>query len=371
MDKVRVRTVAPPERRKLHRLKRQLTNQVNSIRARIILLSSGRVANREIARLVDRTPQCVRKIIHRFNEGGLAAIEWYPYWQTRDTPRKFFGDVVEQIAEVALSSPKALIGMTQWSLSKLREYLTSQRIVPSISLNWLHALLVRLGINWRHTKTWKESKDPEFWPKYRRIRRLYKRRPVGGRRICVDEFGPLNLQPRHGRCFAKKGQKRVERHRATYNRKGGVRHFIAAYDLETGRLFGQFTKHKTWVEFLAFLKWLRRRYRANETLHIVLDNYGPHLKQEVLAWAKQHNVKFYYTPTNASWLNRIESQFTALKKFALENSDYKSHEEQQDAIESYLAWRNGRREIAIEPWRSQIRSKRQDQKTTEAASVAL
>ena len=35
MDKVRVRTVAPPERRKLHRLKRQLTNQVNSSRARI------------------------------------------------------------------------------------------------------------------------------------------------------------------------------------------------------------------------------------------------------------------------------------------------------------------------------------------------
>lgn len=371
MDKVRVRTVSPPERRKLHRLKRQLTNQVNSIRARIILLSSGGIGNREIARLVDRTPQCVRKIIHRFNGGGLAAIEWYPYWQTRGTPRKFLADVVEQIAEVALSSPKALIGMTQWSLSKLREYLTSQRVVPSISSNWLHTLLVRLGINWRHTKTWKESKDPEFWPKYRRIRRLYKRRPVGGRRICVDEFGPLNLQPRHGRCFAKKGQKRVERHRATYNRTGGVRHFMAAYDLETGRLFGQFTKHKTWVEFLAFLKWLRRRYRANETLHIVLDNYGPHLKQEVIAWAKQHNVKFYYTPTNASWLNRIESQFTALKKFALENSDYKSHEEQQDAIESYLAWRNGRREIAIEPWRSQIRSKCQEQKTTEAASVAL
>ena len=146
MDKIRVRTVAPPERRKLHRLKRQLTNQVNSIRARIILLSSGGIGNREIARLVDRTPQCVRKIIHRFNGGGLAAIEWYPYWQTRGTPRKFLADMVEQIAEVALSSPKALIGMTQWSLSKLREYLTSQRIVPSISLNWLHTLLVRLGI---------------------------------------------------------------------------------------------------------------------------------------------------------------------------------------------------------------------------------
>ncbi len=53
MDRVRVRTVAPPERRKLHRLKRQATNQVNSSHARIVLFSSGGVANREIARLVD------------------------------------------------------------------------------------------------------------------------------------------------------------------------------------------------------------------------------------------------------------------------------------------------------------------------------
>lgn len=371
MDKVRVRTIAPPERRKLHRLKRQLTNQVNSSHARIILLSSGGVANREIALRVGRTPQWVRQIIHRFNDGGLEAIEWYPYWQARDTPRKFVADVVEQIAEVALSSPQALIGMTQWSLSKLRAYLISQKIIPGISLSWLRTLLLRFGIRWRHTKTWKESQDPEFQAKYRRIRRLYRRRPAGGRRICIDEFGPLNLQPRHGRCFTKKGRKRVERHRATYHRKGGVRHFLAAYDLETGRLFGQFTKRKTWVEFLAFLKWLRRRYRRDETLHIVLDNYSPHLKQEALDWAMQHDVKFHFTRTNASWLNRIESQFTALKKFALDNSDYRTHEEQQAAIESYLAWRNGRREIAIESWRAHIRKQCRSTSSAETAGTAL
>lgn len=355
MDTVRVRTVAPAERRKLHRMKRQLTNQVNSSHARIILRSSGGVCNREIAEQVDRSPQWVRKIIHRFNEGGLGAIEWYPYWQTRGGTRKFFADVVERIAEVALSSPKALIGMNQWSLSKLRDYLVSQKIIAQVSQEWLRTLLLRYGIRWRHTKTWKESRDPEFASKYRRIRRLYGRRPKNGRRICVDEFGPLNLQPRDGDCLAKKGTKRVDRHRATYNRHGGVRHFLAAYDLETGRLFGQFRSQKRWTDFLSFLKWLRRRYRKNETLHIVLDNYKPHLKQEVVAWAKAHQVRFYFTPTCASWLNRIEPQFTALKKFALDNSDFRSHEAQEEAIESYLAWRNGRREIAVESWRSHIR----------------
>jgi transposase len=352
-------------------MRRQLTNHVNCSHARIILLSSGRVANREIAQRVGRTAQWVRIIIHRFNRGGIWAVEWYPYWQVRGSPRKFLADVVEQIAEVALSSPKALIGMTQWSLSKLRDYLVGQQIVDSISLDWLRTLLLRFGVRWRHTKTRKESTDPKFWPKYRRIRRLYRHRPAGGRRICVDEFGPLNLQPRHGQCLAKKNKKRVERHRATYNRKGGVRHFLGAYDLETGRLFGQFTKQKTWVQFLAFLKWVRRRYRLSEKLHIVLDNYGPHLKEEVLTWAKTHNVKFYFTPTNASWLNRIESQFTALRKFALDNSDYRTHEEQQEAIESYLAWRNGRREIAIESWRSHIRKRDHERRENASHSTAI
>jgi transposase len=358
MDTVIVRTISPSERRKLHRLKRQRNNQVNASHARIILFSSGHVANRDIANNVGCSPQWVRQIIHRFNDHGIGAIEWYSYWQVRNQPRKFFAEVVEQIGEVALSSAKALIGMTQWSVSKLRDYLVTQKIIPSISLNWLRILLLRYGIRWRRTKSKKVSTDPNFWQKYRRIRRLYGHRPQGGRRICVDEFGPLNLQPRHGHCFAKKGSKDVERLRATYHRLGGVRHFLAAYDLETGRMFGQFTSRKTAKEWLTFLKFLRRRYPRNQTLHIVLDNYGTHIAINTLRWAKSHNIKFYWVPTNASWLNRIECQFTALKKFALENSDYRTHEEVKQAIESYLAWRNGRRSIAIESWRSHIRKTR-------------
>ena len=355
MDIVKVRTLTPWERRTLHRLKRLRMNPVNRSHARIILLSVGRISNREISRLVELTPQWVRQIIHRFNRGGVRAIEWYPYWQNHHSPRKFLSDIVEEIAEVALSSPRALIGMTQWSLSKLKEYLVSQKIVPNISLEWLRTILVRSGIRWYRTKTWKVSTDPNFWPKYRKIRRLYKKRPKGGRRICADEFGPLSLQPKHGYCLAKKGKKHVERLRATYRRFSGVRHFFAAYDLETGELFGDFKEYKTAKEWFAFLKMLRRRYRRTETLHIVLDNHGIHLATEVLAWAKSHRIKFYWLPTNASWLNRIESQFTAMKKFALDNSDYRSHQEQEQAIKSYLAWRNGRRKIAIEPWRARLR----------------
>ena len=47
-----------------------------------------------------------------------------------------------------------------------------------------------------------------------------------------------------------------------------------------------------------------------------------------------------YTPTNSSWLNRIEAQFTALRYFALDGTDHASHKEQASMIRRYIIWRN-------------------------------
>lgn len=350
MDTVVARKLRPYERQKLRRMKGQLSNAVNCRHARVILLSTGGVANAQIAERCDCSPAWVRAIIHRFNAGGIDAITWYPYYCHQVGPRKFMADITEQIAEIALSSPKALIGMSVWSLPKLRQYLIDQKIVPDISIERLRQILRSRKINWRHTKTWKESDDPEFWPKYRRIRRLYGHRPAGGRRLCIDEFGPLNLQPRHGMHYARTGH--VDRLRATYSRSSGVQHMYGLYDMERDTLVGQFVEKKNWITFLAFLKWVRRRYRYNEVLHVVLDNAGFHLKAEVLAYAAAHHIKFYFTPTATSWLNRIECHFTALRKFALDNTDHRSHAEQQAAIEQYLTWRNGTRQISLRSWQS-------------------
>ena len=349
-DIVRVRRLRPYEKIKIRRLKRQRRNTVNSRNGRIIMLAVGGRRNRVVAEMVGCSPQWVRQIIHRFNDLGIDGITWYPWFQVRSA-RVFTADICEQIGEIALSSPIALIGMTQWSVPKLRQYLVEQKIVGNISIRWLGEILRRYKVRLRRSKTWKESTDPLFARKYRAIRRLYRHRPADGRRLCVDEFGPLNLQPRHGHCY-KGSSKRLTRVRATYNRKGGIRHFLAFYDLETDRIYGRFTEHKTAQDMLSFLSWVRSRYPRWQKLHIVIDNYSTHVTAKVLLWALGHNVRFYLTPTNGSWLNRIESQFTALKKFALKPSDYRSHEEQQAAIESYLTWRNRTRDLSITAWKA-------------------
>jgi len=81
-------------------------------------------------------------------------------------------------------------------------------------------------------------------------------------------------------------------------------------------------------------------YTVKEQLYIILDNYGPHHKKKVKDWAKENNVELIYTPTYASWLNRIECHFGPLRKFVLRNSNYKDHKELAKAIQQYIRWRN-------------------------------
>ncbi len=78
MAKVAARKLRPWESGKLHRMKRQLANTVNSLHARIILLSRGGRDNSAIAEGVACSAAWVRTIIHRFSDGGIEAITWYP-----------------------------------------------------------------------------------------------------------------------------------------------------------------------------------------------------------------------------------------------------------------------------------------------------
>jgi transposase len=155
--------------------------------------------------------------------------------------------------------------------------------------------------------------------------------------ICVDEFGPLNLQPRPGKGWFPR--KQPKRFRATYTRTGGVRHMFAALDLASGELFYRFRDRKRWREFLGFLKQLRCRFPTGR-LYLVCDNYGSHGKAEVTAWCAANDAELMFTPSNGSWLNWVECEFTALRYFTLDGTDHATHKEQGSMIRRYIIWRN-------------------------------
>jgi hypothetical protein len=96
-----------------------------------------------------------------------------------------------------------------------------------------------------------------------------------------------------------------------------VRHLLAADDLSRDQLYGHLKPRKRRGEFLVFLRYLRTLDPSGVRLGLVLDNYSPHLSTRddprVGRWAAAHNLELAYGPTNASWLNRIEARFTALR----------------------------------------------------------
>lgn len=333
-----VRELDPAEAERLVKITRTARDRVRLRRAGIVLASvQGRSAS-EAAAMFAAKPQYAREVIHAFNEKGFAALD--PKWSGGRRP-KFGPPVRELICRVARTPPQqAGLPFTTWSLSKLVEHLAAaHRVVASTET--VRQVLRVAGVRWQATKTWKASRDPEFTTKMTRILDLYDQATVGladgGRVICVDEFGPLNLQPRPGRGWFP--TRRPARLRATYHRTGGVRHMFAALDLASGQIFYRFRDRKRWQEFLAFLRQLRVRFPTGR-LYVVCDNFSPHRKQQVIDWCADHDVELVFTPTNASWLNWIECEFTALRYFTLDGSDYPSHTAQEAAIAGYVRWAN-------------------------------
>lgn len=212
-------------------------------------------------------------------------------------------------------------------------------MVADLSVEGLRGILDGYGIIFQATKTWKASPDADFEAEKNRILALYDDPPADARVVCVDEFGPLNLQPHAGHGWYEAGE--PARLRATYTRPHGVRHLFGALDLASGQLVYRIRDRKRWREFLAFLKALRARW-PDERLYVVCDNFSPHYRCEVTDWCAANDVELVFTPTYASWLNWIEAEFTALRYFTLNASDYHSHAEQAAAIAAYIRWRNRR-----------------------------
>jgi transposase len=330
-----VRAVSMAEGQRLQRISRTAKDPVKLRRAIVVLMSAQGQPAPDIAYLLKVSDDYVRDVIHAFNDRGFDALD--PKW-SGGPPKKITEATRTQIQAIARCDPRFLgQPFSVWSLTKLRDYLLATAVVDTVSTETLRRILHEGGVSWQSTKTWKTSTDPDFATKLARVLDLYDHRPADGRVICVDEFGPLNLQPRPGKAWRPAGE--PARLRATYTRTQGVRHMLAALDLATGKIYYRIRDRKRWREFLDLLKALRGRWPTGR-LYLIVDNFAPHRRTDVVAWCQANNVELVFLPTYASWLNWIEAEFAALRYFALNGTDHQSHGEQDAAIGAYIRWRN-------------------------------
>src|SRR5690242_5732721 len=213
-----LRDLDPDEAHRLVKIARSTRDRVRMRRAGMALASMQGRSVPEIAVMFAAKQETVRELINTFNDRGFSALD--PKARRGSMPR--IGPMVrEQICRTAKSDPARLgCPFTCWSLTKLRDYLAENKHIR-VSHETIRQVLRKAGISFQNTKTWKHSSDPEFAAKKQRILALYDRSPADGRVICVDEFGPLNLQPRPGRGWFP--TRRPARLLATYHRTAGVR----------------------------------------------------------------------------------------------------------------------------------------------------
>ena len=72
-----------------------------------------------------------------------------------------------------------------------------------------------------------------------------------------------------------------------------------------------------------------------------MDNLSTDKTPAVREWAPTANVELVFTPTYASFLNRIEGHFWAINQFVLKNADYPSWDLLARAMAEHIRYRNG------------------------------
>ena len=94
------------------------------------------------------------------------------------------------------------------------------------------------------------------------------------------------------------------------------------------------------VELCDAFRRLRRCYPRTRPW-VVLDHlHNVHDNPRFLALLKKLPSHPVWTPTEASWLNLIETQFGVLKRFTLTDTDDRDHRARRRRIYRYLAYRH-------------------------------
>ena len=130
--------------------------------------------------------------------------------------------------------------------------------------------------------------------------------------LIGEEVAPLNAKP---------GQ--VAREHYAY-RKHGSCCLLAAIEPKTGRRLAHLYPQRTKREDALFLRALAARYPAAEKIRLVQDNLNTHDTSSLYetfpaeeAFALAQRFECFFTPKAASWLNRIEIEFSALARECL------------------------------------------------------
>ncbi len=93
-------------------------------------------------------------------------------------------------------------------------------------------------------------------------------------------------------------------------------------------------RHEEWLEFL---RLINRRIEKGKSLDLIGDNYATHKHPQVKVWLKKHpHFHIHFTPTSASWLNRVERFVRSITVDRLRRGMFHSVADLKKAIDGYV-----------------------------------
>ena len=294
------------------------------VRARIILQSAERLPAQEVARRAGVSRPAVWRWQRRFAEQGVEGL-------LHDKPRvpgkaPLPSETVQRVLALTCSEPPGAV--THW---------TGRAMAAAVGIGFssVRRIWQAHRLQPHRIRTFKRSKDPKFATKLRDIVGLYMDPPAHAIVLSIDEKSQIQAldrtQPglplRPGKCGTMTHD---------YKRHGTTTLF-AALNVLDGTVFGRCMQRHRHQEFLRFLGAIERQVPAGKIIHVVLDNVATHKTPEVLRWLARHpRWVFHFTPTSGSWLNAVETFFSALTRRRLRRGVFRSIVDLQAAINRYL-----------------------------------
>jgi len=322
-------------------------------RARIVLLAADGLSNTEIAARVGVSRPTVIGWRGRYERGGISGLD--------DRPRSGRPRVVDHEAIIAatLMPPPKKLGVTHWS---------SRLLAASLRIG--NATVARAwrdyGVQPWRSQTFKFSTDPQLVAKVTDVVGLYLAPPENAVVLCVDEKSQIQALDRTAPMLPMQPGL-AERRTHDYVRHGTTTLF-AALDIATGKVTGTCQSRHRHQEFLRFLKQVARAYPDVE-LHLVMDNYVAHKRVEIRDWLEGNpRIRVHFTPTSASWMNRVEVWFGIIERQAIHRGTFHSVTELTAKIRAFIdGWNNRAHPFVWTKTAEQILTKANRQSTSVTA----
>lgn len=313
------------ELQELERLINSRTDEVRMVgRAKIVIGCLAGKRNDEIAAELEIRPGTVSVWRRRFAAEGLKGLR--DHQRSGKPPRYPAPELRNRLLGQIEQPPPA--GLATWDGGSLAKAL-------GVSDDAVWRLLRKEGIQLQRHRSWCVSTDPQFAIKSADIIGLYLNPPHNALIISIDEKPSIQaLERAHGFVYTSSG-KIVRGLKSTYKRHGTINLF-AALNVATGAIQSKTTVTKKRPDFQAFLDELVAEVPVDKEVHVILDNYCTHKKND--DWLAAHpNVNFHFTPTSASWLNQVEIWFGIMTRKTLRGASFNSTEQLTQAINEFIA----------------------------------